>query len=235
MDTDGDALSDGFEVVTSLTSPLKPTTDGDGCTDSQELGLSRVNGGDRDPLSPWDFYDVPVPALTAGDPSGTRNLVINLSDVAAIILYIGTTNGGGANINGVSYNTDLNGNGVFDGIEYDRMPSANIAKKWRSQAPNGAVSLQDAAVAISSVGDHCAVAPSPPRDDVDGDGLSDADEITLGTCPGLVPAYVRASAVPHRWQPRQSTHSRRDGHRDGLGDGLETYSYGPGRWRATRK
>ena len=32
-------------------------TDGDGCTDLQELGLDERSGGLRDPNNPWDFYD----------------------------------------------------------------------------------------------------------------------------------------------------------------------------------
>ena len=32
-------------------------TDGDGCTDLQELGLDEESGGQRDPNNPWDFYD----------------------------------------------------------------------------------------------------------------------------------------------------------------------------------
>ena len=32
-------------------------TDGDGCTDLQELGPNEYSGGQRDPHNPWDFYD----------------------------------------------------------------------------------------------------------------------------------------------------------------------------------
>ena len=32
-------------------------SDGDGCTDLQELGLNEQLGGQRDPNNPWDFYD----------------------------------------------------------------------------------------------------------------------------------------------------------------------------------
>jgi hypothetical protein len=225
-DTDGEGLTDGFEVATSLTSPVNPTTDGDGCTDAQEIGLSHVSGGERNPLSPWDFYDVPVPALTSGDPSGKRNLVISLTDASAVLYYVGTTSGGPANGNGVDYDTDHNGNGVVDGIEYDRTPSSNPAMKWRSQAPNGSVSLQDVAVNLSSVGDKCSVSAAPPRDDVDGDGLSDADELTLGTCPGLVPAYantpqchVGGSLINPLIPDATDTEG------DGLADGLEVYTW----------
>ena len=38
-DTDNDGLSDGYEVLTSLTLPLNKDTDGDGVQDGTELGL----------------------------------------------------------------------------------------------------------------------------------------------------------------------------------------------------
>jgi hypothetical protein len=225
-DTDLDTLTDGFEAATSLTNPVNPNTDGDGCTDGQELGLNHQNGGERDPLDQWDFYDVPVPALTSGDLSGTRDLAITLSDASAVLFYVGTIVGGPANTNGVDYDTDYNGNAILDGIEYDRVPATNPAMPWQSEAPDGAISLQDVAVVLSSVGDRCAVAAAPPRDDIDADGLSDADELTLGTCPGHVPAYANSPqchvggslANPLIPDPTDT-----DG--DGEGDGFEVYTW----------
>lgn len=42
-DTDGDGLSDGYEVNTSHTDPLNPDTDGDGLTDGYEVNTSLTN------------------------------------------------------------------------------------------------------------------------------------------------------------------------------------------------
>ena len=134
---------------------MNPNTDGDGCTDKQEVGLNHTVGGDRNPLDPWDFYDVVVPAITAGDTTGLRNKVISLSDVAAVLFYVGTLENGAPNLHGVDYDSDLNGDGTTDGREYDRRPSLNPAKKWQSRLGDGAVSLQDVAVALSQVGDNC--------------------------------------------------------------------------------
>ena len=116
---------------------MKPSTDGDGCTDAQELGLTHTAGGDSDPLSPWDYYDVPVPALTIGDTKGHETASSTCRTLAAVLMYVGTSNGGPSNVHGVNYNTDLNGNGVSDGVEYDRTPSLNPAKSGRQGAPNG--------------------------------------------------------------------------------------------------
>ena len=81
---------------------------------------------------------------------------MTLSDVIAILYYIGTSSGGAVNANGVSYNTDLNKNGVPDGQEYDRSGSLNPAKLWQSGPPSGAVTIADAIAALPQVGDNCA-------------------------------------------------------------------------------
>lgn len=134
-------------------------TDGDGCTDAEESGVNPNFGGDRDFMSPWDFFDVPTPALTSGNPNGARNKAVALTDVGAALFYVGTTNDGGSNVNGVDYDTDYNANTVDDGREYDRTPSSISGKPWRSGPPNNAVSLQDVGVLLSQVGDNCANPP----------------------------------------------------------------------------
>ncbi len=79
---------------------------------------------------------------------------MSIEDVIAILLYIGKQ-GGAPNANGVSYDADLNANGIADGREYDRLPSTTPGKPWRSAAPSGAVSIQDAIVALQQVGAAC--------------------------------------------------------------------------------
>ena len=140
------------------TSPSNPDTDGDGCLDGREvrtLTYRHLQGGDRDPLSAWDFFDVPVPALKPSNMSGVRNKAVSIADVIAIVTYVGTFDGGGANTNNVSYNGDLNANSVLDGREYDRTASSDPSRPWRSGAPNGAVSISDALVALNQLGDNC--------------------------------------------------------------------------------
>lgn len=41
---------------------------------------------------------------------GMRNRAVSLTDVGAVLLYAGTTDGGGTNPNGVDYDTDYNAN-----------------------------------------------------------------------------------------------------------------------------
>ena len=184
-DTDGDGMSDGYETahaclnpaladtdldpdgdtLTNLvefglgTNPCKTDTDGDGCADGEELGSNPILGGRRDPLDGWDFYDVPVPALLPGATSGIRSGAVNVFDVLAVINYVGTKDGGGPNTKGADYNSNLNGNGVDDGIEYDRQQSLYPGQPWRSGAPTGAVNVFDVMAAIAQVGQSCTAPP----------------------------------------------------------------------------
>lgn len=128
--------------------------DGDGCIDSKELGSNWKFGGQRDPSNPWDFYDVPAPALKAG-VTASKNKAVSLQDVLAVQAFFGTRDNGPANAAGYDYDSDFNGNGVEDGREYDRTPSTDPAKLWRSGSPNGSVSLQDVAVAQAQFGTNC--------------------------------------------------------------------------------
>ena len=138
------------------TATVDPTadSDGDGCTDARELGADWHTGGERDPHDPWDFFDVPVPVLKPGSSTGTRDHVVGIGDVIAVMYYIGASTGSGTNGNGVSYSTDLDGDGVADGVEYDRtLPDATFG--WQSGPPNGVVSIADALVALNQVGSDC--------------------------------------------------------------------------------
>ncbi len=155
VETDADPAGSLAATAAATAAGCQPDGDGDGCPDALELGANHLQGGDRDPTSPWDFFDVPSPALTASTTTGSRNRSVTIGDVIGILLYVGTLNGAGANANGVSYNTDINRNGVPDGQEYDRAGSSDPTKPWRSGPPSGAVTIADAITALSQVGDTC--------------------------------------------------------------------------------
>lgn len=157
-DADGDGLPNLQESLLA-TDPCVVDSDRDGCADSEEAGTNKQHGGDRNALSRWDFFDVPVPALKPSATGGTRDRTVLLSDVLAVLAYVGTTDNGAALASGVDYDTDLNANGMEDGIEYDRTPSTNPSTPWRSGGPNGSVTLQDALAALAQVGDNCAAPP----------------------------------------------------------------------------
>ena len=131
-----------------------PDSDGDGCIDAREAGADHRTGGQRDAASQWDFFDVPAPALLPSSTSGARNRAITIGDTIAVLAYVGTSaaNPNAANANGATYGSDLNGNGVQDGQEYDRTTGAS---PWAPAGPNGAVSISDVVLTLNSVGDNC--------------------------------------------------------------------------------
>jgi hypothetical protein len=134
-------------------------SDGDGCPDINELSADPKAGGMRDPNNPWDFFDVPVGVLTSANRNGARNRIVNLADAISVLYYVGTVNGLGPNVNGVSYNSDLNNNGIPDGQEYDRTASLDPTKPWLSGPPDGSVTVADAVAAFEQVGTNCALPP----------------------------------------------------------------------------
>ena len=131
--------------------------DNDGCSNAREAGADWHTGGQRDSTSPWDFADVPVPALLPTATTGVRSRFVSLADVLATLAYVGTNSAfpTTANANGAKYGSDINGNGVVDGREYDRTPSVVAGEGWHSGAPNGFVSLADVLVVLASVGSNC--------------------------------------------------------------------------------
>ncbi len=152
-DTDDDGLND-WEFWEYGTEPRDPDTDDDGCADGEEVGGQPSLGGDRDPLSPWDFYDVPVPSLRQS-PYGQKDGVVGLTtDVTALLTYVGITSGM------TDYEADRNGNGVRDGLEYDRRPSSDPSKLWRSRSPDGGIGMtSDVAAMLAQAGHSCAAPP----------------------------------------------------------------------------
>lgn len=171
LDEDGDGLGECREFFFG-TDPLNPDTDGDMCRDGAEVGNDPTVGGQRDPLNPWDFYDVPVPAIGSnGTIDGEKNGAVNMGDVLAVLYYFGagtpydnlevvdgkytcvdpqnqTCSG-----NGVCYCDDLNQNGIADGAEYDRRASSVPSNIYALGPPDGIVMISDI-LAIYSQFDH---------------------------------------------------------------------------------
>jgi hypothetical protein len=158
-DCDADGTSDDDEEV--LDAQLTAAdSDGDGCSDGEETDMN------YDPAKWYDFYDVPVPARADMAPNGPRNRAVNLADVLAILLYVPSSEGGPANINGVDYDSvkgscDVEGDGVPDeeGLCYDRSTSAPLNPPWDAGPPNGAINLSDVLAALAQVGTSCPGSP----------------------------------------------------------------------------
>ena len=68
---------------TPTATPDPTDTDGDGCSDVRENGPDETLGGLRDPLNPWDFYDVLGPGAQF-----PKDRIIDLpNDILAVILH----------------------------------------------------------------------------------------------------------------------------------------------------
>lgn len=137
-------------TITGPTPTPCPDTDGDGCTDCQEAAMG------FDPLDPDDFFDVPVPANADPTPNGPRDQAIALTDVLAVMFYVGTQEGRTTlNGNGVLYDSDKNADTQPDGRDYDRTVSPEPNPPWDASPPDGAVAIPDALVNLAQVALDC--------------------------------------------------------------------------------
>jgi len=174
---------------------LAQDTDGDGCTDEEEAGLDPHYGGMRNSASFWDFYDVPKPPVFLDPAAAAKDGIINIGapsplfwgDVSSLYYgYMGTLDNGPANAAGADYDDDLNLNGIEDGAEYDRTPSADPSKPWQSGPPSGAVTMQDMLVLLVQVGSRCSGvggAPPAPPSPSQPEPLSPADAMAVDADP----------------------------------------------------
>jgi murein DD-endopeptidase MepM/ murein hydrolase activator NlpD len=127
-------------------------SDEDGCMDAEEVPPGTgpmtpgANGG-FDPYDHWDFFDVPVPSNADPTPNGTWSGAITMSDVLAILNYIGAHDNGPPNTAGFDYDSDkgvdIDGDtiadippdGIEDGLDYDRSPSSPPDPPWDAGPP----------------------------------------------------------------------------------------------------
>jgi hypothetical protein len=152
-DDDNDGVADAAESNTGTyvdetdtgTNPLLADTDADACGDGAEppMGLN--------PTDPWDFYSVPVPALIAAPipVTAVKDQSVSGADAQAVFAYARK----GAKTGTLEYEQDLNGNGIKDGIEYDR----TFVAPGVSGPPDGVVTGTDAQLAFAQakLGYHC--------------------------------------------------------------------------------
>jgi hypothetical protein len=126
-------------------------TDGDGCTDTQENGLSEALGGRRDYLYFWDFMDV-----YTGEPP-VRDKTVTAGDIGGVIARFGTFHEppltkGEALAEALTPPTDLNGYHPA----YDRSGSDPEANPWNLLPPDGSISAGDIGAVVIQFGHTCA-------------------------------------------------------------------------------
>jgi hypothetical protein len=149
----------GTPTATPTETPTpRPDSDGDGCTAAQESAMG------FDDTKWYDFYDVPVSANPDMTPNGPRDKAVTMSDVLAVLFYVGAHDGdGGApNPNGVAYDSvkgscDWNSDTVPDkeGLCYDRSPSTEPDPPWDAGPPDAAVTMSDVLAVLAQVGLTC--------------------------------------------------------------------------------
>ncbi|MGB2695735.1 MAG: flexitail domain-containing putative surface protein [Dehalococcoidia bacterium] len=121
---------------------LSLDSDGDGCTDGEELGPSPQLGGMRDLNNPWDFFDTPP-----------RDNSITVADILRIVVHFGTY--------------EALPHSGYDPW-FDRGPPVSGGDPWDLSEPDGAVSVGDILFTITQFGHHCdALEPPPPPPDFD--------------------------------------------------------------------
>ena len=118
MDSDKDMLSNIDETSIYGTDPFDADTDGDGCRDGAEVLLPASEGGQRDPLNPYDFYDVAGPG--GGPPDGIIDLP---NDILGVIQHF----------------APLGKEPEYD-VRFDRGPRLT-GPLWNMTAPDGVIDL----------------------------------------------------------------------------------------------
>lgn len=152
-DDDADGLPNCHEGELG-TNPNLVDTDQDGCADGEEAGVIPILGGQRDPTSFWDFFDVP-----AGAPP-QRDQMVNITDIAAVVLRFGTVSDPpltkqDALAQAVTAPPDLTSyHAAFD--RGGPIPGEDL---WDLLGPDGAINILDIGAAIIQFGHTCSAPP----------------------------------------------------------------------------
>jgi hypothetical protein len=137
-DPDADNLTTAQELAIG-THPCINDTDKDSCADGEETVTgagAELLGGNRDPLNPWDFYNVV-------DPIAPR--VIDLDDAFAVLYKFGAV-----------YGDPVPVAPPYDARHDRTTPSPNY---WNTQAPEGVIDLDDFFWNLVQFGHTCFPAP----------------------------------------------------------------------------
>lgn len=151
-DSDGEGLSDGEEVKgmaapgptaqVLYSDPLRVDTDADGCTDAREVTAPSQMGGQRNPLSYWDFYDTP-------DSSNRHDGVINVADIRRVLTRFGARGNPGVSplVGPIPGSHDYH-------PAFDRGGRAGT-QVWSLKAADGGINLTDVMAVIAQFGHQC--------------------------------------------------------------------------------
>jgi TolB protein len=131
---------DGFPSWSSVPGPDNDT-DGDGCTDAQEAGISPLTGGQRNSKTFWDYGDMPL-ETAPGSGIFVRSGKVRVDDILTIVdRYFADDAGGTAPVN---RNSDPLSAPPPTGYHpaFDRGAQTGV-NAWNVAAPDGQVLVND--------------------------------------------------------------------------------------------
>ena len=171
-DTDGDGVSDVKEAYLG-TDPLSADSDGDGVDDGTEIGFDPQNPLDQNGDSFMDALDPCYPSAAYCDPDfdglpGTLELQLGLSPTDPDTDGDGIDDATEVGIPGAPFDSD--GDGIIDALENNNTDADGDGFPAH-------LDPDETNVCVPSV--------ASPLCDQDGDGLTNAEEMALGTDPTL--------------------------------------------------
>jgi hypothetical protein len=105
--------------------PTTVDTDGDGCSDAEEMGSDPALGGQRGRFNEWDFFDTPV-----------LDGAVTIGDLAQVLVHFGAT------VDSWNYST-----------AYDR--SLLGLRRWNLGPPDGSTTITDIGYILGQFGHAC--------------------------------------------------------------------------------
>ena len=116
----------------------------------EELGPNKALGGQRNPLNPYDFYDI----TSISGVLGSKDKGISGFDLNLMLAWGGAEHLGGSSANGNDYDADGNSNTIADGVELDFAGILGPAT-----GPDSGISGFDLSQMLAEGGDSCVAPP----------------------------------------------------------------------------
>jgi len=135
-----------FETATFEVWPAADS-DGDGCTDSQEVAGNERLGGRRDPALFWDFFDTPP-----------RDRAVSIAEIVRVVGRFGSSGDAGRDPLGPPAPSPAY-HPAFD-------RTGGGAEGWLAGPANGSITIQDITLAVAQFGHSCGGEPARLRGEV---------------------------------------------------------------------
>lgn len=153
--TDGNLGEDGIPTM-AFSNPLFISVGGtagfdthpvdndrDGCTNSQELGLTTSLGGNRSPSLFWDFFDTP-------NAAGVRDKAIVISDINRVVSRFGSSTTPGSKATSYAQALGIPPAAPAYHAGFDRTAAGAV-----TGAPDGSITVSDITRIVAQFGHNC--------------------------------------------------------------------------------